>query len=702
MIRFCTKIAGDVININVLDSPEDIAEFVTWVRLNEQLLGCDTETTGLDWWADSFRLRTVQFGNATESYVIPVELHGALLAAAVGALRHIKTLIFQNAPYDLLVLDATTDLKMEELWPKVRDTKIYAHLVDNRQEMEGGTGHSLFSLTKAYIDNGMAAKIKGSMNDIARSMNSQKSGVILSHYVVTLDSGVKVSVSADHMRAADETGILAPDDDKFVTAMATLVTDPDAVEEVFRPAEVRITKDNVWKYVPWNHGGYMTYAGLDPVLCFRLFRILKKKLPQSVYKRSWIGEGIGWMDLPTFEHKVAEACSYMSRRGIRLDKEYTEELIDTLRQREVEWTQVCRDLGVENPWSIKQLTDYWMSSENGEAFDEKYPEVFFVDGDQSKGNQTWVSFSKKTGALSLSDDLLEKMEEVGDLMAMAVRRAKSARKKRATWLENFLSQVDSKGYVHPSINSIQATTARMSIQGIPAQTLPAGEAEIRNCFLADLEEVICSTDYANMELRFLAAWSGDERMLAAFANDEDLHQVTADGAGVSRKIGKMCNFLVVFGGGPPALATQAGISLEKASEIIESFKRTFPGVAKFMEDKTKEARRQGFITTPSGRRLMVDRRSAFRGTNYFVQSGSRDITCRAILRLAAAGLKERMLLPIHDEILFTLPKAKSLFGANLTAKMMQEEVRGLMIPTDPEIARESWGSIYELEEASKH
>jgi DNA polymerase-1 len=205
-----------------------------------------------------------------------------------------------------------------------------------------------------------------------------------------------------------------------------------------------------------------------------------------------------------------------------------------------------------------------------------------------------------------------------------------------------------------------------------------------------------------MELRFLAAWSGDERMLAAFANDEDLHQVTADGAGVSRKIGKMCNFLVVFGGGPPALATQAGISLEKASEIIESFKKTFPGVAKFMEDKTKEARRQGFITTPSGRRLMVDRRSAFRGTNYFVQSGSRDITCRAILRLAAAGLKERMLLPIHDEILFTLPKGKSLFGANLTAKMMQEEVRGLMIPTDPEIARESWGSIYELEEASKH
>lgn len=702
MIRFCTRIAGDVININVLEAPEDVAEFVTWVRLNEQILGCDTETTGLDWWADSFRLRTVQFGNATESYVVPVEVHGALLAAAVGALRHIKTLIFQNGTYDLLVLDATTDLTMEELWPKVRDTKIYAHLVDNRSEMEGGTGHSLFSLTKAYIDNDMAAKIKGSMNDIAKSLNAQKSGVILAAYKVTLpETGEVITVSADHMRAADEKGILDPESGKFVSALATLVTNPEAVEKVFRPAETRITKDNVWKYVPWNHGGYLTYAGLDPVLCFRLFRILKKKLPQSVYKRTWIGEGIGYMDLPQFEHKVAEICSYMSRRGVRLDEDYTRSLVDTLYQREAEWTQVCRDLGVENPWSIKQLMGYWFD-ETDEPFDERHPEVFYIDGDRSKGNQTWVNHSPKTGALSLSDDLLKQMEKVGDLMAAAVRRAKSARKKRTTWLENFLSQVDSKGYVHPSINSIQATTARMSIQGIPAQTLPAGEAEIRNCFLADEEEVIVSTDYSNMELRFLAAWSGDERMLKAFEEGEDLHQVTADGAGVSRKLGKLCNFLVVFGGGAGALASQAGIPLGQAAEIIESFKRTFPGVAEFMEDKTKEARRNGYVTTPSGRRLWVDKRSAFRGTNYFVQSGSRDITCRALLRLAAAGLRERMLLPIHDEILFTMPKAKSLFGAQLTAKEMQEEVRGLMIPTDPEIARESWGSIYELEEGSKH
>lgn len=695
MIKFCTRIAGDVININVLEGPEDVAEFVTWVRLNEEILGCDTETTGLDWWADDFRLRTVQFGNATESYVIPVELHGALLSAAVGALRFVKTLIFQNAPYDLLVLDATTDLTMEELWPKVRDTKIYAHLVDNRSEMEGGTGHSLFSLTKHYIDNDMAVRIKGSMNDIAKSLNANKREEFSHYEVVVPELGnKKFAVNEDLTVVARVRGKVITDVETF-TAVITAMHSDGEVTEVFRAVkEDRVTKETVWKVVPWDHGGYMTYAGLDPVLCYRLFFKLKRALPQSAYKRSWIGEGIGWMDLPTFEHKVAEACSYMSRRGIRLDEDYTRKLAERLLQTESEWTQVCRDLGVENPWSNKQLLDYWFDGEGVTPFHEIYPEVFFIDGDRSKGNQTWINRSPKTNALSLSDDLLEKMEQVGDLMAMAVRRAKSARKKRTTWLENFLSQVDSKGYVHPSINSIQATTARMSIQGIPAQTLPSGDWEIRRCFLADLEEVGLSTDYSNMELRFLAAYSGDERMLAAFENGEDLHQITADGAGVSRKIGKMTNFLVVFGGGPPALAQQAGIPLKQAAEIIESFKRTFPGVADFMEEKTKEARRQGYIITPSGRRLWVDKRFAFRGTNYFVQSGSRDVTCRAILRLLYAGFKDRMLLPIHDEILFSVPQTKSKFAAKLTADLMQEKVQNLMIPTDPDVGGRSWGSLY--------
>ncbi|MEU3690488.1 DNA polymerase [Streptomyces narbonensis] len=572
------------------------------MKRNKRALGCDTETTGLNWWGDDFRLRLVQFGNHDESYVLPVELSDELLGAAVGAVRYVDRLIFQNGTYDLLVLDATTELTMEEIWPKVLDTKILAHLVDSRGEMEGGTGHSLESLTRHYIDSGVAAKIKGSMTEIAKSLKT--------------------------------------------------------------------TKAKVWKLVSWDHGGFLTYSGLDPVLAFRLGRVLIGKLPRTAYKKTDIGPGIPRMNLIEFEHKVAEICALMSRPGIVLDQDYTRRLEARLALAESRWTEKAQGLGCENPWSTDQCADAFEA--RGVREFERTP----------------------TGNRKVDKGFLNTWRAKGDELAEAIHQAKSARKKRNTWIKSFLESVDSSGRIHPAINSIQARTARQSIQGIPAQTLPSGDYEIRACFVANEGEIMLSTDYSNMELRFLAAYSGDERMLLAFKRGEDLHQITADAAGVSRKLGKMTNFLIVFGGGPGALSQQAGISVEEAERIMNIFMETYPGVAAFMEAKTKEARRQGYVTAPSGRRLYVERRFAFRGTNYFVQSGSRDITCRALIRLHYAGLTKHMLLPIHDEILFSVPVEHADTAARMTDELMRETVLGLEIPTDPDRGGKSWGSLY--------
>lgn len=602
MIRMCVKVAGTPVVINVLEGSGDIPEFVDWVRRNKRALGCDTETTGLDWWSDDFRLRLVQFGNHDESYVVPVELGDELLGAAVGAVRFVDRLIFQNGTYDLLVLDATTDLEMEEIWPKVTDTKILGHLVDSRAEMEGGTGHSLESMTRHYIDSGVAAKVKGSMTEIAKSLKT--------------------------------------------------------------------TKAKVWREVSWDHGGYLTYSGLDPVLAFRLGRILIPKLPRSVYKKTEIGEGIPPMNLIEFEHKVAEICSYMSRPGVKLNRDYTLKLEARLALEEHRWTKKAQELGCENPWSTEQCADAFEA--RGIVITEKTP----------------------TGNRKVDKVFLAARRRVNDELAEAIYQAKGARKKRNTWIRSFLEQVDSQGYMHPSINSIQARTARQSIQGIPAQTLPSGDWEIRACFEANEGHVILSTDYSNMELRFLAAYSGDARMLRAFAEGDDLHSITAMAAGVSRKLGKMTNFLIVFGGGPEALSTQAGIPVAEARRIMDIFMDTYPGVAEFMKKKTAEARRQGYITTPSGRRLFVEKKFAFRGTNYFVQSGSRDITCRALVRLHYAGVSQFALLPIHDEILFSVPAEHADRAAKMTDELMKETVLGLEIPTDPDRGGRSWGSLY--------
>ncbi|EMF02409.1 gp44 [Streptomyces mobaraensis NBRC 13819 = DSM 40847] len=588
--------------INVLEDSGDIPEFVEWVRRNRSALGCDTETTGLDWWADDFRLRLVQFGNHDESYVLPVELSDELLGAAVGAIRFVNKLIFQNGSYDLLVLDATTDLTMEEIWPKVLDTKILAHLVDSRGEADAGIGHSLASLTKHYIDDGVAAKIKGSMAEIARSLKT--------------------------------------------------------------------TKARVWKLVAWNHGGYLTYSGLDPILAFRLGRILIPKLPRTVYRKTDIGPGIPPMNLIEFEHKVAEICALMSRPGIALNRDYALRLEARLALEEHRWTARAQELGCENPWSTEQCAD---------AFEARGITVF----------DTTPTGNRKVDKVFLAD-----WRARGDELAEAIYQAKAARKKRNTWLRSFLESVDSNGRIHPSINSIQARTARQSIQGIPAQTLPSGDYEIRACFEANEGHIVLSTDYSNMELRFLAAHSGDKRMLRAFRNGEDLHQVTATAAGVSRKLGKMTNFLIVFGGGPEALSSQAGIPVHEAKRIMDIFMETYPGVEAFMKLKTQEARRQGYVTTPSGRRLYVEKKFAFRGTNYFVQSGSRDITCRALVRLHHAHLAQFALLPIHDEILFSVPIEHADTAAKMTDELMKETVLGLEIPTDPDRGGKSWGSLY--------
>lgn len=602
MISFCParKVAGDAVTIHVLEDANDIPEFVKWIRSYKHF-GLDTETTGLDYWSEDFRLRLIQFGTKDTAYVVPVEVSEDLWDAAIGAIRDIYRrggkLALQNATYDLLVLDAKTELRMEDIWPAVVDSKILGHLVDSRAYKEGGTGHSLEDLTRAYIDGEVATKIKGSMTELAKSMKT--------------------------------------------------------------------TKGEVFKNIDTWHSGYLLYSGLDPILSFRLAKRLGPLVPKTAQK------------LIRFEHRVAEICSYMSRRGVRLDVEYTKALIQKLFADELEWTAIARELGCGNPWATEQAAD-----------------AFEARGVVIKGRTP-------SGKRKVDKVFLEERIKEGDLLAKAIEQAKSARKKRTTWLEGFLAAVDSKGYIHPWIHSIAARTARMSITGIPAQTLPAGDPEIRHCFLADPGHVMLSTDYSNMELRFLAAHSQDKTMLTAFRNGDDLHQITADAAGVSRKAGKGTNFTVVFGGGWKAVHEQNGVSPEDAKKAVEAFWKTYPGVKKLSDKLVKDARMLGYVVTASGRRLYVDKDRSYSALNYFIQSGSRDITCRALVRLFEAGFMPYMLLPIHDEILFTVPRQFAERGANLTAKLMAETIKGLEIPTDPEFAQESWGSLLE-DTNSKH
>ncbi|MER5883116.1 DNA polymerase [Streptomyces sp. NPDC001941] len=602
MKRLSYRLKGQPVAIHVVESERDLSDFDDFIS-RHRILAFDMETTGLDWWAPDFRCRLAQFGTGSETWVIPVELGPAFAEAARRTLRRLEWLVAHNGTYDLHVAEQTLGLPMEELAPKMWDTRLLAHLVDPRAVKERGPGLKLEELTKFYICEKTADEVKGSMAQIAK---------------------------------------------KYKT-----------------------TKDKIWRTVDLLDPDFLLYAGMDPALAFRLFQILYRLVPQ----RSKIRGLIAW------EHKLAHVTAKIERSGYLIDVEYAQRRCTELTEEQEKWETVAKSFGVENPNSSQQLV-----------------EVFTSLGVKLT-KRTKPSKNHPHGQLAMDDDVLTGLHHP---LADAVIKSRRAGKWRKTWFERALNGRGPDDRVRASINSLQARTSRMSISGsIPAQTFPSGDGYVRHMFLADEGHVSCSIDFGNMELRYLAAFSRDRTMLDAFLNGRDLHQITADAAGVPRKVGKMANFLTVYGGGWAALVQQASVDEETARAVLEAFARTYPGVGEFGKKLADEARKTGFVWTATGRRLPVDPGKWFRALNYFIQGGSRDVTARALLELDRAGFTPYMRLPIHDEIVFSFPQEDAAEMSREAARLMEFPVQGLLIPADAEIGKRSWGSVLELEE-TKH
>ncbi|MFI8084325.1 DNA polymerase [Kitasatospora sp. NPDC086009] len=155
MRYFRHTVAGDEVSVQVPEDIRDLDAFRLWVHdqaARGGVVAVDTETSGLDTFSPTYRLRTVQFGDAVTAWVLPVEIGRALLEAARWALRVLPSLTIHNAPFDLLVLDRHAGVPLEELGPKVSDSRVYAHLCDPRQPQEGGVGLGLKPLSGAYVD----------------------------------------------------------------------------------------------------------------------------------------------------------------------------------------------------------------------------------------------------------------------------------------------------------------------------------------------------------------------------------------------------------------------------------------------------------------------------------------------------------------------------------------------------------------------
>ncbi|MDB6003481.1 MAG: polA, partial [Prosthecobacter sp.] len=241
------------------------------------------------------------------------------------------------------------------------------------------------------------------------------------------------------------------------------------------------------------------------------------------------------------------------------------------------------------------------------------------------------------------------------------------------------------GRVHTTFHQLMAATGRMAstnpnLQNIPIRT-DLGR-EIRKAFVPGHEGwVLMSADYSQIELRVMAALSGDEAMIEAFAKGLDIHQATAARVyGVAldgvlpemRRTAKMVNFGIIYGISAFGLSQRLGIPRGEAATIIENYFKQFPGVKRFMEQIVVDAKQCGYVKTLTGRRRIIrditSSNATVRGSaervamNTPIQGTAADMIKLAMINVDAAltkaGLQTRMLLQVHDELLFEMPESE--------------------------------------------
>jgi DNA polymerase I len=272
------------------------------------------------------------------------------------------------------------------------------------------------------------------------------------------------------------------------------------------------------------------------------------------------------------------------------------------------------------------------------------------------------------------------------------------------------------GRVHASLNQVVAATGRLSssnpnLQNIPVRTREG--REIRSAFTAGHPGwLLLAADYSQIELRILAHCSGDEVLRNAFARDEDIHQLVAsqvydvalgEVTGEMRRHAKAVNFGIIYGQSPFGLAKSIDISQEEAAKFIETYFATYPGVLQFLTDTLVECRERGFVSTLMNRRRAIEgirpvppglrevKTGALRqlnlpertAVNAVIQGTAADLIKVAMIRvhrrLNAAGSPARMLLQIHDELLFETPPEETAALAALVRKEMSG-VMDLAVP----------------------
>ncbi|MGQ0526716.1 MAG: DNA polymerase I [Alphaproteobacteria bacterium] len=431
----------------------------------------------------------------------------------------------------------------------------------------------------------------------------------------------------------------------------------------------------------------LPYAAEDADITLRLHKILKPRL--ALEKMASVYENI--------ERPLVPVIAQMELNGIRIDPAVLKEM--------------SRDFG-KRLLVLEQEIYKLAGTEFNIASPKQVSQILF--------EQMGLQGGKKTagGDWSTTADILEKLAAENEI-ARKILDTRQLAKLKSTYTDSLQEEINpATGRVHTSFGMAHTTTGRLASSDPNLQNIPIRTEEgrkIRTAFVPADGCVLLSVDYSQVELRLAAAMANVKALKQAFTDKEDIHTLTASQVfdtpldkvtGELRRAAKAVNFGIIYGISGFGLAKQLGTSNSEAADYIRKYLARFPEIQDFMEAAKQEARTHGFVRTHHGRKViirgindkMLKQGAERQAINAPLQGTAADIMKIAMTRmpaaLAGAKLSVKMLLQVHDELVFEVPLAEAEKTADVVRRVM-ERVVDLGVPLEVESGSgASWGAAH--------
>lgn len=402
-----------------------------------------------------------------------------------------------------------------------------------------------------------------------------------------------------------------------------------------------------WGSVPLTLTEYWSYGALDTVLSIRMWdKIGGDVLPGGAYA-----------DVYDMEMAVRRVCTQMEMNGARVDIPYCEAKYEELLESQERIKIWAQDTYGANIGSTKQLADVFEGKLGAEITE-------FTDG----GN-------RKVDKIQLQKFMRDYKGYAAEDLAKAVLAARKCEKLAQSYFRNIIN-MNVDGLLHPSINTLAARTSRMSITNPALQTLPKRDKIVRKAFIPrEEDEVIMSCDLEQVEARVFSCLSSDKGLIALFnmcdSTGEDFftqigREVYSEPGMMKedprRQLLKNMMYGRLYGAGNEKMALTAGVLPVQMKAVNDSFDSRFPGMKTLMKDierlgtKRFDTEGEAYVRTATGRRLPADEGKVYTLVNYLIQGTSAEILKMNILKCDAAGLTPYLIVPVHDELVLSVPK----------------------------------------------